>query len=598
MTYEDILNKDSGWWESTSEKDFKAFINGGNGDINAKDRFGQEQNLLHMAILNNKPGLVDVLLNKGISSDATDVNGDTPLHIAARTKDRQVVDLLLKYRANTSILNKSGDTPASIAFSNGEPYIIEAIMKKMKDKNIKNSDGETLLHISAKTGNIEMVQKLKDHDISMNEQDNDGNTPLMLAIKSGNTKVIKYLIDFNTNINIKNLKGENTLFEAINNHNLKLVTFLINDGVDLNLYTYEKNENPLHRTALVYNKEKDNFDIFKIIFENEKNKSSLEDKMIDGNNLYHIVCLTGNIKLYEYLISKNVNIDEFNNMNYTGLDIAAENGQFEIMEKLIENHLKIRDTLTDERELVLHNRKLMRASKIANHRRHFNIEKILNKVIVEDIPDEIKEEIMEEEEINIFDDNVEEKSEFNMFDDNEEDVKTVNMFDDEEEFVPTVDHKEIINNKLEDALREVQFGTMDLESEEILDAFLKKHNIDKVKDKEVYFKLKNVYRHTIQKLIKKYQQLRPTTIKLSKEMFDTNFEEIESIDNTNLDPLIRYLKEEGITKERDYEIYIKVVQLYEKIIKELIEKFSELKPDIIKLAKKAFLDNFHDNEPY
>uniref|UniRef100_A0AAU7YL55 AAA family ATPase n=1 Tax=Wolbachia endosymbiont of Oeneis ivallda TaxID=3171168 RepID=A0AAU7YL55_9RICK len=101
-------------------------------DVNKKDS-RHEKIPLHLAAENGHVEVVESFLNKGISVNVMDKEGNTPLHYAAGNGSRKTISILIRKNADPWLKNFHGKTPVNIyAFKhpNGSGYLMQ--LKKAK----------------------------------------------------------------------------------------------------------------------------------------------------------------------------------------------------------------------------------------------------------------------------------------------------------------------------------------------------------------------------------------------------------------------------------------------------------------------------------
>ncbi|WP_052264859.1 AAA family ATPase, partial [Wolbachia endosymbiont of Operophtera brumata] len=109
----------------------KVLVAGG-ADVNKKDS-KREKIPLHLAAENGHVEVVEFFLNKGISVNVMDKEGNTPLHYAADNGSRKTISILIRKNADPWLKNFHGKTPVNIyAFKhpNGSGYLMQ--LKKAK----------------------------------------------------------------------------------------------------------------------------------------------------------------------------------------------------------------------------------------------------------------------------------------------------------------------------------------------------------------------------------------------------------------------------------------------------------------------------------
>ena len=126
-------------------------------DVNLKTSYGATA--LHMAVEKKNTLITEQLIgNRNINPNLTDMHGDTPLHIAVSTKK--------KHEA-----------------SDDETTIVKALLTATNiNVNVQDEAGNTALHIAAKNGNETMAGVLlEDPDIDVTIENDRGDTALTLA---------------------------------------------------------------------------------------------------------------------------------------------------------------------------------------------------------------------------------------------------------------------------------------------------------------------------------------------------------------------------------------------------------------------------------
>jgi ankyrin repeat protein len=87
------------------------------------------------ASLNNFDCIVALLLDFGANLNATNVGGNTPLHVAASRNSKESAKWLLLRGSDTEKLNKSGKIPYEVALQSNCNEVSE-ILKKFKADQI------------------------------------------------------------------------------------------------------------------------------------------------------------------------------------------------------------------------------------------------------------------------------------------------------------------------------------------------------------------------------------------------------------------------------------------------------------------------------
>ena len=81
--------------------------------IHIKDDFNN--NLLHLAVDENIPELVNYLLIKKVNPNVQNIDGDTCLHLAMKKGNTKIIGNLLEYGASIYIKNNKKEAPVDYA---------------------------------------------------------------------------------------------------------------------------------------------------------------------------------------------------------------------------------------------------------------------------------------------------------------------------------------------------------------------------------------------------------------------------------------------------------------------------------------------------
>ena len=327
--------------------------------VNYHENVGATASPLFDAIWYGQLDIVHILLtNNPQWINAKDKCGKTPLRYTIEVNDAPIMLKLIKYRANINDKDGNGLSLRRDKQIEIVKYLIEfgadvneclfnaiiccrvddvrTILESGIDVNIKNENGSTPLHeIIAVYGNgydIEIIKYIVAQGGDVNAKDKDGNTPFYLAALHCWIEPAKFLISQGADVHAKNInakesskRGYTPLHWAVcwyadggEDGFLEMIKFLVSLGADANVRDNGGNT-PLH--------------------------IAIKDRWRDD----------ASIELEEFLVSKGANVNIRNNEDKTPLDLAADTGNYKIVEFLRQHddfHALHRAVKTGDIELV------------------------------------------------------------------------------------------------------------------------------------------------------------------------------------------------------------------------------------------------------
>ncbi|XP_046408906.1 ankyrin repeat domain-containing protein 27-like [Ischnura elegans] len=153
---------------------------------------GRGLTALHHACRHGRTVLVDVLLRRGASPDASDARGATPLHhAAARGHQAALLLLLLQGKARVGAADGAGNTPLHLAADGGHEGCAKALLYYAEHSGgagvargharAANAAGDTPLHHAARWGYESIVAILLEHGAQPDAQNARRVTPMDVA---------------------------------------------------------------------------------------------------------------------------------------------------------------------------------------------------------------------------------------------------------------------------------------------------------------------------------------------------------------------------------------------------------------------------------
>uniref|UniRef100_H3CYI9 Ankyrin repeat domain 27 n=1 Tax=Tetraodon nigroviridis TaxID=99883 RepID=H3CYI9_TETNG len=137
--------------------------------------------------------LIDLLVCKGASVNATDYHGLTPLHLACQRGHQGVTLLLLHYQANTDAQDNNGNTPLLLACTYGHEDCVKALVyydMQTCHLDLQNDKGDAALHLAARWGYEGIIQVLLENGADAHLLNRSRASPLQCAL---NAKILMLL---------------------------------------------------------------------------------------------------------------------------------------------------------------------------------------------------------------------------------------------------------------------------------------------------------------------------------------------------------------------------------------------------------------------
>ncbi|XP_046389393.1 ankyrin-3 [Ischnura elegans] len=165
--------------------------------INSKSRIGLTA--LHMAATYGFTHLVRFLIqDHNAVIDILTLGKQTPLHLASAAGQLEVCRLLLELGASIDATDDQGQKPIHAAAKNNYPEVAQLFLQQQPSLVLAASkDGSTCAHIAAMQGSIRVIEELMKFDrqgvIAARNRINEA-TPLQLAAEGGHSEVVKVLV--------------------------------------------------------------------------------------------------------------------------------------------------------------------------------------------------------------------------------------------------------------------------------------------------------------------------------------------------------------------------------------------------------------------
>ncbi|KAJ8936152.1 hypothetical protein NQ318_010563 [Aromia moschata] len=178
--------------------------------INSKSRNGRTA--LHLAAMNGYIHLVKFLIkDHNAVIDILTLKKQTPLHLAAGAGQIEVCKLLLELGADIDATDEQGQKPIHAACQNNFSEVAKLFLQQHPSLVMATTkDGNTCAHIAAAQGSVTVIEELMKFDrqgvISARNKITDA-TPLQMAAEGGHAEVVKALVRAGASVTDENKSG-------------------------------------------------------------------------------------------------------------------------------------------------------------------------------------------------------------------------------------------------------------------------------------------------------------------------------------------------------------------------------------------------------
>lgn len=188
---------------------------------------------LHWAVTRNKSEYVKWLIKSGVSVNARDEDGRTPLHVCF---EHDMAELLISSGADIELITNTGWTPLFMAVANGQARMMNALLERGAQKNGTDNEGRSLLHIAAMNGVLSLFGPLVLQTLDINGLDKQEKTPLHLAAEGrfkAHIQTAEILLACGASLHAQDASGNTPLHVAAKRGNGDMVEVLLAYGADL-----------------------------------------------------------------------------------------------------------------------------------------------------------------------------------------------------------------------------------------------------------------------------------------------------------------------------------------------------------------------------
>ena len=294
------------------------------------DNLDQDRNtLLHLAVLERKPSMIEFLLQHGADPGVTNKSNLSPLHIAVKEKCFECAKSLVENsKAGLNILDRSKNTPLMLACQSKQHKLIRLLLKAGVDPNIANKKGNTALHIAVSNNDMESVRDIMaSKDVNINALNGNSWTPLSLAEMQGNKKMVEFLQKLDPNV--QDHMGESLLHKAVLKGDIKLLKSLRErKGLAMEV------KDILGYTPAELAIKDLRADIVAELLDMGADPNAREQ--VQGNTLLHLAAIEENTEVMRVLAGwEKTLLEEKNKKGQTPLHMVVERGMEEMVKTLL-----------------------------------------------------------------------------------------------------------------------------------------------------------------------------------------------------------------------------------------------------------------------
>ena len=286
------------------------------------------------AILNNNPlSTVQFLVEQGNSVNKRTHDSRTYIFWAASRANIEVMEYLMSQGAKTDLRDSHDYTVAQFAAAGGQqsPEIYDFFEANGVDlKNQKTAEGKNILHILIpRLTNYGMLDYFQLRGFDLNELDKNGNGLFNYAARSGNIDLLEELVDRGVKYGENKVTGENAILMASSNRENTVEYFKYLESLGLNP-AVKTNEgvSALHRIAA----SNTNLDVYNYFLSKGLN---VNDADSNGNTPLINAAGRNSLEMVTFLAEKTKDINHVNKEGQSVLTMAVMRNNAEVVDYLL-----------------------------------------------------------------------------------------------------------------------------------------------------------------------------------------------------------------------------------------------------------------------
>ncbi|XP_038725073.1 protein VAPYRIN-like [Tripterygium wilfordii] len=273
------------------------------------------RSLLHIAIAQCRPDIVQLLLEFEPDIELQSRTGSSPLEAAVGSGEALIVELLLARRARTERSETSNWGPIHLAAGNGHMDILRLLLLKGANVDSLTKDGYTSLHLAVEERRRDCARLLLASGARTDIRNTvDGDTPLHIAASLGDEQMVKLLLTKGANKDIRNKAGKTAYDLAAENGHSRLFDAL-KLGDSLCVAARKGEVRTIHKLL--------------------ESGAAINGRDQHGWTALHRAAFKGRVDAVRALLEKGIDVDAKDDDGYTALHCAVESGHAEVIQLLV-----------------------------------------------------------------------------------------------------------------------------------------------------------------------------------------------------------------------------------------------------------------------
>ncbi|XP_067669979.1 ankyrin-3-like [Haliotis asinina] len=282
-------------------------------------------------------------------SDVTHVSNDDDnvLHFACLGGNVEIVKYILSQDfIDINSRGKFGRTPVMKAAWGGHVSLFDLLERVGADLSLVSEQGDTVLHLACHRDHVPMVKHiLTKHIVGVNSRGMNGRTPVMIAAMYGHKGVLNVLVDNGGDVSLVDSNGENVLHAACRGGNSNMVLHFLSNRIARISSKTGNGQTPLMLAA-----EGGHEGVFDLLVSKGADPTVKDSS---NNNIVHMACLGGCVKIVQRVIADNVaRLTSTGSNGRKAFMFAAERGHIKVIDVLKQHGCDLSVTDADRNNLL------------------------------------------------------------------------------------------------------------------------------------------------------------------------------------------------------------------------------------------------------